>query len=74
MSDPSEEERLERYVELVREVRHEINNPLTSLLAEAQLMLMDEDQLSSEQKRAVKVIEEQAQRIRELVRRLEEVK
>jgi len=63
--------RLEHVTAVVRNVHHEINSPLTAILAETQLMLMDADQLSAEQRRSLEAIEAMAQRIRELLRQLD---
>lgn len=54
---------------LLREVsraRHDINNPLTSALAEAQLLLMDVEE-EGEVREGLEVIQTQLRRIRDLV-------
>lgn len=63
--------RLNHVMTVVRNVHHEINSPLTAIMAETQLMLMDADQLSAEQRRSLEAIEAMAQRIRELLRQLD---
>lgn len=55
---------------LVRESCHSINNPLTAILGETQLLLLTEDSLSDEQRSGLKTIESMAYRIRDLVSRL----
>ncbi|UCF19701.1 MAG: hypothetical protein JSU87_17585 [Gemmatimonadota bacterium] len=57
----------------IRRVRHDMNNPLTSIMAEAQLMLTEADQLSAEQRRALEVIEAMAVRIRDLTQALHDI-
>jgi DNA-binding response OmpR family regulator len=54
-------------------LEHEINNPLSALLGNAELLLM-EDGLTEEQTQQVKVIREQATRIADVVRRLARLK
>lgn len=66
--------RLELLTRAVKDVRHDISTPLTAILAETELLLMDVDQLNAEQRRGVEAIGEMARRIRDLVSRLEEVK
>ncbi|HUQ45999.1 MAG TPA: response regulator [Gemmatimonadaceae bacterium] len=50
-------------------LEHEINNPLSALLGHAELLLMD-DGLSAEQTESLRIIQEQASRIADVVRRL----
>jgi DNA-binding response OmpR family regulator len=54
-------------------LEHEINNPLSALLGHAELMLMDGD-LREEQRDQLHVIQEQAARIAQVVRRLAKLK
>jgi len=54
-------------------LEHEINNPLSALLGNAELLLMEQG-LSEEQEEQVKVIREQANRIADVVRRLARLK
>jgi signal transduction histidine kinase len=63
--------RLEEVADLVARIRHEINNPLTGVLGQAQLLLR-EDLSDRARKRAV-TIEELAIRIRDIVAQLREV-
>ena len=50
-------------------IEHEINNPLSALLGHVELLLMD-DGLSVEQRESLQIVQEQASRIAEVVRRL----
>jgi signal transduction histidine kinase len=79
---PGEEERLRRavadykarldeFAELAARVRHEINNPLTGLIGQAQLLLREE--LSPAARRRVQTIENLAMRIRDTVAELRTV-
>lgn len=63
--------RLTEVADLAARVRHEINNPLTGLLGQAQLLLREE--LSEDARRRVKTIEHLAGRIRDTVAELRDV-
>ena len=65
------EARLVEYAELAAHVRHEINNPLTGLIGQAQLLLREE--LSDTARRRVQTIEQLANRIRDTVASLREI-
>ena len=54
-------------------IEHEINNPLSALLAHAELLLMEEG-YTPEQMDSLRIIQEQAARIAEVVRRLARLK
>lgn len=66
-----QEARLTEIADLVAHVRHEINNPLTGVLGQAQLLLREE--LSESARRRVETIEQLAGRIRDTVAQLREV-
>lgn len=63
--------RLAEAAELAARVRHEVNNPLTGLIGQTQL-LMRED-LSATARRRVQTIEQLAERIRDTVAELRQV-
>ena len=63
--------RLNDFAELAARVRHEINNPLTGLLGQAQLLLRED--LSDSARRRVQIIEQLANRIRDTVASLREI-
>ncbi len=65
------EAKLVEIAELVAVVRHEINNPLTGVIGQAQLLLRDE--LNPTARRRVETIEQLAGRIRDTVARLRDV-
>ena len=65
------EARLTEIADLVAHVRHEINNPLTGVLGQAQLLLREE--LSPAARRRVETIEQLASRIRDIVAQLRNV-
>ena len=63
--------RLAEFAELAAHVRHEINNPLTGLIGQAQLLLREE--LSDAARRRVQTIEQLANRIRDTVASLRDI-
>lgn len=65
------ESKLVEIAELVANIRHEINNPLTGVIGQAQLLLREE--LSPTARRRVETIEQLSGRIRDTVARLREV-
>ncbi len=65
------EARITEIADLVAHVRHEINNPLTGVIGQAQLLLREE--LSATARRRVETIEQLAGRIRDTVAQLREV-
>jgi signal transduction histidine kinase len=65
------ERRMTEFAALAAHVRHEINNPLTGLIGQAQLLLREE--LSDTARRRVETIEQLANRIRDTVASLREI-
>ncbi|HEX5707669.1 MAG TPA: histidine kinase dimerization/phospho-acceptor domain-containing protein [Pyrinomonadaceae bacterium] len=65
----SYEARLEEVADLAARIRHEINNPLTGLIGQAQLLLRDAT-LNDSARRRVQTIEQLAARIRDQVAEL----
>lgn len=65
------ENRVNEIVELVAHVRHEINNPLTGVLGQAQLLLREE--LTEKVRKRVQTIEELAIRLRDITAQLRQV-
>jgi len=65
------EARLNEVAEVIARVRHEINNPLTGVLGQAQLLLREE--LSEKTRKRVQTIEELAIRLRDIVGQLRQV-
>jgi signal transduction histidine kinase len=65
------EARLDEVAQLIARVRHEINNPLTGVLGQAQLLLREE--LSEKARRRAQTIEELALRLRDIVAELRQV-
>jgi signal transduction histidine kinase len=65
------ETKLTEMAELVARVRHEINNPLTGVLGQAQLLLREE--LSEKARKRAQTIEDLAIRLRDIVAQLRKV-
>lgn len=65
------EARIDEIADLITRVRHEINNPLTGVLGQAQLLLREE--LSDKARKRAQTIEELAIRLRDIVGQLRQV-
>jgi signal transduction histidine kinase len=63
--------KLEETADLVARIRHEINNPLTGVLGQAQLLLREE--LNDRARKRAQTIEDLAIRMRDIVAQLREV-
>ena len=63
--------KFDEMAELVARVRHEINNPLTGVLGQAQLLLRED--LNEKTRKRVQTIEELAIRMRDTVAQLRQV-
>jgi hypothetical protein len=55
-------------VERINKLRHDISNPLSALLAETQLLLLNESQLDAETVQSLREIEALAVRMRSILR------
>ena len=56
--------------ERLSRLRHDLSNPLSALLAEAQLLLLNESQMDAETQTGLKEIEALAIRMRTMLREL----
>jgi len=65
------EKRIDEIADLVTHVRHEINNPLTAILGQAQLLLREE--LNDKARKRAETIEHLARRLAKTVADLREV-
>jgi len=68
--DILDKERLSAILETAVTVNHEVNNPLTAILGNIQLLLMKREDLDDELKEKLKVIELSALKIRDVTQRL----
>ena len=65
------EAKMDEVAELITRVRHEINNPLTGVLGQAQLLLRED--LNERARKRAETIEELAIRLRDIVAQLRQV-
>jgi signal transduction histidine kinase len=65
------ETRIDEVADVITRVRHEINNPLTGVLGQAQLLLREE--LNEKTRKRVQIIEDLAIRMRDIVAQLRHV-
>ncbi len=65
------EAKIDEVADLITRVRHEINNPLTGVLGQAQLLLREE--LDERSRKRAETIEELAIRLRDIVAQLRQV-
>ena len=65
------EGQIDQIAELVARVRHEINNPLTGILGQAQLLLRED--LSEKSRKRVETIEKLTRRLADTVAELRQV-
>lgn len=61
----------EREAEDIRKLRHDLANPLAAILAQAQLLLLDEASLRAETVEGLREIEALVWRMREMLRPVE---
>jgi signal transduction histidine kinase len=55
----------------LRKVRHDLSNPLAAILAETQLLLLNEDQFDDETKHGLRQIEALARKMRQMLEALD---
>jgi K+-sensing histidine kinase KdpD len=65
-----DQERLAAVVEMAVTVNHEINNPLTAILGNVQLLLLKRDDLDQELQNKLRTIEQSAMKIKDVTQRL----
>ena len=56
----------------LRKVRHDLSNPLSAVLAETQLLLLNQEQFTAETLESLKQIESLARRMRQILQDLTE--
>ncbi len=69
-----ERERQTTIVQTAVTINHEVNNPLTAILGNVQLLLLKRDDLDEELRSKLKVIEESAMRIKDVTQSLMKIK
>jgi signal transduction histidine kinase len=68
------DEKLAEFVNLVRRVRHDANNPITAALGHVQLLLEEPVAQDPEVRESLEVVESELRRLIEILRRLNEVR
>jgi signal transduction histidine kinase len=67
------DERFNQFLQLIRRVRHDANNPLTAALGHVQLLLDDPAVSDPEVIDSLKVVEGELHRLTEILRQLNEI-
>jgi signal transduction histidine kinase len=67
------DERFNQFLQLIRRVRHDANNPLTAALGHVQLLLDDPAVSDPEVIDSLKVVESELHRLTEILRQLNEI-
>ena len=73
MSTDPLDDRMREYAQIVREVRHDMNGPLTSVLGNVQLLLEDPAVTDADVRETLAEIETDIRRLAAMIRRLSEV-
>jgi len=68
--DLLDKERLAAIIETAVTVNHEVNNPLTAILGNVQLLLLKRDDLDDDLKQKLEIIESSAMKIKDVTQRL----
>ena len=69
-----DEQRYRSFLELIRKVRHDANNPITAALGHVQLLLDDPAVTNDDVRESLRIIEGELRRLTEIIRRLNEVR
>jgi len=67
-------DRIQEFVDIVRRVRHDANNPITAALGHVQLLLEDPNVRDGEVRESLTIIEGELRRLIDILRRLGEIK
>jgi signal transduction histidine kinase len=67
------EQKLAEFVQLVRRIRHDANNPLTAALGHVQLLLDDPAVSDPEVIESLQVVESELRRLTEILRQLNQI-
>ena len=68
------DERISEFIQLVRRVRYDANNPLTAALGHVQLLLDDPAVTDPEVIDSLKIVESELRRLTDILRQLNEIK
>jgi signal transduction histidine kinase len=69
-----ESDRLQNFVDIVRRVRHDANNPITAALGHVQLLLEDPAVKDDEVRESLRIVESELRRLIDILRRLNEIR
>jgi signal transduction histidine kinase len=69
-----ETDRLQTFVDIVRRVRHDANNPITAALGHVQLLLEDPAVQDGEVRDSLVIVESELRRLIDILRRLSEIR
>lgn len=67
-------DRLQEFVDIVRRVRHDANNPITAALGHVQLLLEDPNVTDPEVIESLKIVEGELRRLIDILRRLNAIR
>lgn len=67
-------ERIQEFVDIVRRVRHDANNPITAALGHVQLLLEDPNVPEGDVRESLTIIESELRRLIDILRRLNEIR
>lgn len=67
-------DRIQEFVDIVRRVRHDANNPITAALGHVQLLLEDPAVTDGEVRESLVIIEGELRRLIDILRRLNEIR
>ena len=68
------DERIAEFIQIVRRVRHDANNPLTAALGHVQLLLDDPAVTDPEVIDSLKIVESELRRLTDILRQLNEIR
>jgi signal transduction histidine kinase len=68
------DEQIAQFVQLVRRVRHDANNPLTAALGHVQLLLDDPAVTDPDVISSLKIVESELRRLTDILRQLNQIK
>jgi signal transduction histidine kinase len=67
-------DRIQEFVDIVRRVRHDANNPITAALGHVQLLLEDPNVRDAEVRESLTIIEGELRRLIDILRKLGDIK
>ena len=65
---------LKEFVDIVRRVRHDANNPLTAALGHVQLLLDDPAITDEEVRESLRIVETELRRLADIIRKLNDIR